>query len=746
VKRSAALRAQIWIAALVAFASAARAGLWDVPGFGLAAADEIHGGIYIATDYVYDDRGADALPPAGGDYAYPAGAPYFKNAADLVEVRVQPHASEIAFGVRFNTVVDPAVPVAAIGIADGSAPALAAPWPSGAGVSAQGVRYVLTIHAGGAVLTDLLTSAAVPLAVSVENDTGPAQRHLENTFTTSVPLAALGLAATPESGTWRLHAAAGLWNGASWTPQSLGPAAFDAAFFADGVDNWQQNGQSALLATGDLSVAAGELHFDRFPDYDAPLATGRLTRVYPSPISAVVGEGIVDWVQWIYGAMAPTLNHYRGLYLTYQVWVPPDFGALPKPLPAFIHMHGASQNHLSMLGRWEDGTITADALALSPLGAGELAACKDEAEVDVVEALKDVKAHYPVDDSRVFMSGESHGGVCTYELSVHYPDLFAAGLPFIGTAEGDPAVDGDHLGGHRNMGSNARPIFGNLLNVPWRKTNSALDPIVNLSWAENDVMLLEQLGLDHEFRAFLAQSHTVVGEWQNALFHQVLDGCASAPPGCDPQLDPGGLVRDANPARVVYRSLPYHYNEPIGLVYRGAYWVSGMEVASAPQDVSFGEVDATSLALAHKLHTAGPAFGPSPQTFAPTGDPITFQGRDRVPGPEARSAVLVASLTNLSAVAFDMGRAGFAPEADSESRVEVSTDTPVALTLNALPPSAALRIDGTPVGSPDPDGSATLDVPSGAHTITVLPEPSAPLGLAAGAALLVAFLTRRSRG
>jgi predicted peptidase len=33
------------------------------------------------------------------------------------------------------------------------------------------------------------------------------------------------------------------------------------------------------------------------------------------------------------------------------------------------------------------------------------------------------------------MSGESHGGVCTYELSVHYPDLFAAGLPFIGTAE-----------------------------------------------------------------------------------------------------------------------------------------------------------------------------------------------------------------------------------------------------------------------------------------------------------------------
>jgi len=105
----------------------------------------------------------------------------------------------------------------------------------------------------------------------------------------------------------------------------------------------------------------------------------------------------------------------------------------------------------------------------------------------------------------------------------------------------------------------------------------------------------------------------------------------------------------------------------------------------------------------------------------------------------------MANLTNLSAVAFDMGRAGFAPEAHSQSRVEVNTDNPVAVTLNALPPSAALRLDGTPSGSADPDGSATLDVPVGAHTITVLPEPSGPLALAVGAALVVG-LRGRGRG
>jgi hypothetical protein len=104
--------------------AAARAGLWDVPGFGLAAADEIHGGVYIATDYVYDDHGANTLP-AGRRRLHVSGCgrTVFKNAADLVEVRVQPLANAIAFGVRFNTLVaPPRLPVAAIGIDDGSAP------------------------------------------------------------------------------------------------------------------------------------------------------------------------------------------------------------------------------------------------------------------------------------------------------------------------------------------------------------------------------------------------------------------------------------------------------------------------------------------------------------------------------------------------------------------------------------------------------------------------------------------------
>ncbi|TMQ73881.1 MAG: PEP-CTERM sorting domain-containing protein [Candidatus Eisenbacteria bacterium] len=56
-----------------------------------------------------------------------------------------------------------------------------------------------------------------------------------------------------------------------------------------------------------------------------------------------------------------------------------------------------------------------------------------------------------------------------------------------------------------------------------------------------------------------------------------------------------------------------------------------------------------------------------------------------------------------------------------------------------------MRLDGTPSGSADPDGSATLDVPVGARTITVLPEPSGLLALTAGA-ISIAGVRARRRG
>ena len=56
-------------------------------------------------------------------------------------------------------------------------------------------------------------------------------------------------------------------------------------------------------------------------------------------------------------------------------------------------------------------------------------------EIDLFEALEDVKGHYPIDDDRVVMRGFSMGGAACWQFAVHYPDIWVAAAPGAGFSE-----------------------------------------------------------------------------------------------------------------------------------------------------------------------------------------------------------------------------------------------------------------------------------------------------------------------
>ncbi|HTU27702.1 MAG TPA: prolyl oligopeptidase family serine peptidase, partial [Pirellulales bacterium] len=56
-------------------------------------------------------------------------------------------------------------------------------------------------------------------------------------------------------------------------------------------------------------------------------------------------------------------------------------------------------------------------------------------EIDLLEALADVKRRYPIDDNRLVIRGFSMGGAACWQFAVHYPGLFAAAAPGAGFAE-----------------------------------------------------------------------------------------------------------------------------------------------------------------------------------------------------------------------------------------------------------------------------------------------------------------------
>ena len=50
-------------------------------------------------------------------------------------------------------------------------------------------------------------------------------------------------------------------------------------------------------------------------------------------------------------------------------------------------------------------------------------------EDDVFAVMAKVADEYPIDPERVFVTGASDGGVGTYELALHYPDVWAGAMP-----------------------------------------------------------------------------------------------------------------------------------------------------------------------------------------------------------------------------------------------------------------------------------------------------------------------------
>ena len=654
--------------ALVALAASAQAAIWDDETSGLCAASEVRRGVFIYTDYVYDDRGADTNGVAGGDFTYPSGASYKSNAADLIELRVMPDvaAGTITFGARLNTVVDPALPVVAIGIDTGGGTDAA--WPFGVGVHAP-VTHVLTIRADQAVLTTIAPAPDASVPVTVGNDTPPGERQLENTFTTTVDITALGLASVPQSGSWKLYAVSGLWENGSWKRPggAAVPAPYDLAFVAgEDFTNWQQNRQASILASGDLATAAGVLDFATFPDFTPAVATGRQTRIYRSAREASFGEGIEPWllrpIDGLENEVAvPVMNNYLGLFEPYAVWVPADYEAR-KPIPLFFTMHGAAGTHLG-LGEWQNGKIDVPAMAFSPLGRGELNFYIAEGELDILEAFADLKRHYAIDEDRVYVSGTSMGGFETYKLAVRHPDLFAAAVPLIGTSDSEEGlypspldqIQSERLLSNR-MASGSREMLENVLDLPFRIFNGQIDYLVNNSFVLGDVLRFEELAYDYQYNAFTRRTHETVPEITNLLYHQVLDGCSPPFLGCDPNLDPGRKVREPNPAHVVYKTYPFQFFPDLGLEYRGAYWVSGLEVRDASHDSSFGMIDARSRALAAGCRDAATRLGPEVRFYAPTTDPYLFLGLRRTATPGAASNGLEATLRNLSAATLDLAR------------------------------------------------------------------------------------------
>ncbi len=143
-------------------------------------------------------------------------------------------------------------------------------------------------------------------------------------------------------------------------------------------------------------------------------ATGLVARGYESKIDGSVQP---------YGLVVPP---------TYQPNSPYD-----HRLDIWCHGRGETLTELSFInGRQSSpGEFTPKNAFVLHLYGRYCNANKFAGEIDCLEAMAEVRKHYPIDENRIAMRGFSMGGAACWQFAVHYADRWVAAAPGAGFSE-----------------------------------------------------------------------------------------------------------------------------------------------------------------------------------------------------------------------------------------------------------------------------------------------------------------------
>jgi predicted esterase len=636
-----------------------------------------------------------------GDYQLPTDASRWPDGtADLAELRLAISGDHLFVRFVWNAMPRPDAQIATLTFAPAGATTPPREWPRGAKLSSRW-QVALTHWGTGAALT-----AADGKEQRVVSRTG------DHVTEARIPLSAL------PSGPWKLTGGAGLGDPASpgryWTVPA-GPPADDRPggglaaptavwdlLFADDdpwtFDELHQSDALAAATAGQATETVDPELLRRRATRRPAIRTGELSRMFTSRLAE--GDGI-DKIPGLDDATAPPelaalAPHtggfetwlYRGRLQDYAMRVPSRYATSKGKWPLIVYLHGfgggpdeAFYLPLGLAARADrEGYLLASARGRGDRfyrGAGDL---------DVMEVLRDVKAHYRVDPNRVYLMGHSMGGYGTNNVATHHPDQFAAVAP----AQGTDSID----------------LRGNLRNVPWFEISSDED----LDFMAQDAMALYEALSTDGADARLLVYHMKIHEYSS--IYDTLDQLFAFF---------GAHRRTRDPAIVSWTKRPGDDDPKLGLVYDGAYWLHRVTAADASKPAT---VTATSLAVPHRIrdpkaakrtHESVDTGGPSGRTTAELYRTIPD------PGTPARKAnVLTVLARNVGSIQVNASRARLRLRR-GVLRVIVDADQALRISLTGLPRRRVrLRVDG---GSPRRmrlrSGRLTRTVPAGKHTLSL---------------------------
>jgi pimeloyl-ACP methyl ester carboxylesterase len=361
-----------------------------------------------------------------------------------------------------------------------------------------------------------------------------------------------------------------------------------------GYGNWRETGQAFALAERDISEFHADIDFGKLRDgiTERELPTGGYhTFLYPSRHD------------YDHDGVDPHRNIFYGRLQPYSAYIPEEHDpSEPAPLALLLHSLGCSFNqYATFMPNYVKGFAEEyGAIVMTPQARGPGLWYQRHAELDVFEAMRDIRARYDIDMDRVTVSGYSMGGYGVHLLAGKHPDVFARGFSIVGTPSEDPLEGptnsvlqtpaeimtglfggeegGDIITVFGDKPENALRLTDNLRHVPMLLWNGVADPLVPILGPANYARRMDEFDYRHRIDVFPGGTHMILAacdEWSGGPEY-VAEG-----------------HREAEPKRVTYKHIPEFDYPDLGLVHDGAYWVDGI---TAHEEFSSGRVDAITLA------------------------------------------------------------------------------------------------------------------------------------------------------
>lgn len=201
--------------------------------------------------------------------------------------------------------------------------------------------------------------------------------------------------------------------------------------------------------------------------------------------------------------------------MSYRLFLPPDYEQASENYPLVVFLHGAGErgtDNLKQVSYHIDGLIDATqtsefasflvAPQLRPGGGDWSPRNANDLTLDIIENLT---ADYPIDPTRIYLTGLSLGGIGTTRYVWFEPDLFAAAVPMSGAISPLTPSQADTI-----------------RDVPFWLFHGDLDTVLPVSRSRNFVSVLEAAGGTPRYTEIAGGGHVIwspiYSDWQHGTF------------------------------------------------------------------------------------------------------------------------------------------------------------------------------------------------------------------------------------